>query len=109
VRIAEHALSEFKKDRERTERAFYESAKSERDALQAEVGRLKGEVTGTSERNKELHFYSAQLSSDLADARRRLEEIKALCDNDENWRATHDTLMRVERLAIEPEPGEGGG
>jgi integrase len=41
VRIAEHALSEFKKDRERTERAFYESAKSERDALQAEVERLK--------------------------------------------------------------------
>jgi hypothetical protein len=37
------------------------------------VERLKGEVTGTSERNKELHFYSAQLSSDLADARRRLE------------------------------------
>jgi septal ring factor EnvC (AmiA/AmiB activator) len=76
VRIAEHALSEFKKDRERTERAFYESAKSERDALQTEVERLKGEVTGTSERNKELHFYSAQLSSDLADARRRLDGLQ---------------------------------
>jgi hypothetical protein len=50
-----------------------DEARRERDALQAEVERLKGEVTGTSERNKELHFYSAQLSSDLADARRRLE------------------------------------
>jgi hypothetical protein len=133
VRIAEHALSEFKKDRERTERAFYESAKSERDALQTEVERLKGEVTGTSERNKELHFYSAQLSSDLADARRRLDGLQDTSrtirlmfddgtftrntsgDHEKGWalraikitKAIGDWCDAMD--ATEPEDGEGGG
>jgi hypothetical protein len=75
VRIAEHALSEFKKDRERTERAFYESAKSERDALKAENERLRRSpfeldcMAGKLTTFDAICGYVSKLESDLADAK----------------------------------------